>query len=143
MPQACPPRLWGISQDCPPKATRYLQLRLSPKILWSISSFLSSFHHSSQHSEQVAVTQHVRAPSSFGTAHPQPSSLAAGSSELCNNIPFIFPSPWRGLGAESRAQTVSLAPRECWHCDIWESWHILPTRGSTGAQHGARSRDVG
>lgn len=136
VPRACSPRLWGIfSQDCPPKPMRYLHLGLSPKILWGIYSFISIAV-----SRQLSHSMWGLHPL-LGTAHPQPPKPAHLS--CINDIPFIFPSPWRGLGAESRAQTVSLALRECWHRDIQESRHVLPAWGSTGARHGARPEGCG
>lgn len=83
MPQACFPNTGGNLQPrLSPKAHEFLQLGLSSKIPMGIFSFLSSCHHSSQHSEQAVVPQHNRAPSSLGTAHPQPPSLAGDSPEL-------------------------------------------------------------
>lgn len=137
----------GCAPSLLPKTVGNLQPRLSPKahevspsgaVSQNLVGHLQLHFH---RSEQAAVPQHVRAPSSLGTAHPQPPKPAHLS--CINDISFIFPSPWRGLGAESRAQTVSLALRECWHRDIQESRHVLPAWGSTRARHGARPEGCG
>lgn len=122
-PRACTPRLWGISsQGClpPPKFVGHLQLP------WPFASLRpAQLLRAGSH---PAACQGSVPP--LGDCTPAAPQAWQGTHLSCiNYIPFIFPSSWRDLGAESTAQTVSLASRERWHCDIREGRHAPPRTG--------------
>lgn len=120
---------------------RYLHPGLSPKTLQGISSRLPKLFPLQQ---AGSCPTPCEGSILFGDCMSSTPQAWPGTHLSCiNDIPFIFPSRWRGLGAESSAQTVSLALRESWHCDIWEGKHVLPTWGSPGARHGAKPEGCG
>lgn len=130
----------GHTPSLHPKTVGHLQPVMSPpQSLWGISSFPGPLHRSGWHSscEQAATPQHVRAPSRLGDRTLAAPQAWQGTHLSCiNYVPFIFPSSWRDLGAESTAQTVSLASRERWHCDIREGRHAPPAPSRAAPQPG-------